>query len=211
MQQPIINAVNQTSGIVSANQGNLDSIAQGLRDQLPGLGQMAFGAQPGVSQGLGYLTDTLGGKYLGQGNPYVNDMVGLARENVANDVNSRFSLAGRTGGGANVNAMTKGMANAELGLRYNDYNQERQNMGQAAGLLPSMVNAQYAGIAPYLQTAQAAAEAPYVGVGALSPIIGLAQGSGTTTGTQKQGWGAGLGGLIGAGLSGWASGGFKGL
>ena len=57
-----------------------------------------------------------------------------------------------------------------------------------------------------------AAELPWIGVGALNGNVRNASGGyGTTTTTQKQGIGSMLGGIAGAGLAGWASGGFKGV
>lgn len=196
MQQPIIDAVGTTSGIVKANQGNLDQLAGDIRGQLPQLQQMAFGPNPSLNAANGYAQDVLGGKYLNQGNPYMSAMLGQTRENVGNQVNSTFSMAGRTGGGNHVERLGQGLATAENNLRYQDYASERERMAQQAALVPGLTAAQYAGIEPWLQTAQTAGGLPYAGVGALSPIIGLAGGSGTTTSTQPGGWGTSLLGAL---------------
>jgi hypothetical protein len=119
-------------------------------------------------------------------------MLDQTRENVGNQVNSTFSMAGRTGGGNHVERLGQGLATAENQLRYADYDAERNRMAQQGGLLPSLTQAQYSGVMPYLAAAETAGRLPYAGVGALSPIIGLAQGSGTTTGTQSQAWGPAL-------------------
>jgi hypothetical protein len=192
LQQPIINAVNTASGIVSGNQGNLESLAGDIRGQLPGLEQMAFGSNPALQAGMGYAQDVLGGKYLNEGNPYMQGMLDETRQNVGNQVNSTFSMAGRTGGGNHVERLGQGLATAENNLRYQDYGAERDRMAQQGSLLPGLVNSQYAGIMPWLAANETAGRLPYAGVGALSPIIGLAQGSGTTTGTQSQAWGPAL-------------------
>jgi hypothetical protein len=181
--------VNTASGIVSGNQGNLDSLAGDIRGQLPGLQQMAFGPNPALQAGMGYAQDVLGGRYLGEGNPYMAGMLDETRQNVGNQVNSTFSMAGRTGGGNHAERLGQGLAQAENQLRYADYDAERNRMTQQGGLLPGLMQAQYSGIMPWLATAETAGRLPYAGVGALSPIIGLAQGSGTTTGTQSQAWG----------------------
>ena len=207
MQQPIINAVNTASGIVSNNQGNLDALAGDLRGQLPQLQQMAFGPNPTLQAGMGYANDVLGGKYLGQGNPYMQGMLDQTRENVGNTVNSTFSMAGRTGGGNHVERLGQGLASAENALRYQDYSSERDRMAQQGALLPSLIQSQYAGMQPWLAATQLAGNLPYAGVGALSPIIGLGQGAGTSKSSQSGGM---LGDILGAGLAAWAGGGFKG-
>ena len=170
---------------------------------------MAFGPNAAIQAGQNYATDVLGGKYLGQGNPYLEGMLGQTRENVGNAVNSTFSLAGRTGGGNHVERLGQGMAQAENQMRYADYDAERNRMAQQSSLIPGLTQAQYAGFQPWLAATQLAGSLPYAGVGALSPIIGLGAGHGTSTSTQSGGLGSMLGGILGAGLSGWASGGFK--
>lgn len=187
LQPGIISAVNTTNDIVGHNQGNLESMAGDLRGRLGGLADMAFGEQPGLAAASGYLGDVLGGKYLGQGNPYMQGMINATAEDVGNHVNSTFGRAGRTGGGYHVESLSEGLGNAENGLRYADYNNERGQMMQAAGLLPSVNASRYAGIAPALAAYQTAGQLPYAGVGALGSIIGLASGTGTQT--QRQPWG----------------------
>jgi hypothetical protein len=189
LQQPIINAVNTASGIVSGNQGNLEGLAGDIRGQLPGLQQMAFGPNPALQAGMGYAQDVLGGKYLGQGNPYMQGMIDETSQNVGNQVNSTFSLAGRTGGGNHVERLGQGLATAENQLRYADYDAERNRMSQQSALLPGLTQAQYAGIMPWLAATETAGRLPYAGVGALSPIIGLAQGTGTSTTKENIAWG----------------------
>lgn len=209
IQQPIINAVNTASGIVSGNQPNLDALAGDIRGQLPALQSMAFGPNPSIQAGQDYAQDVLGGKYLDAGNPYLSGMIHDTDQSVGNQVNSTFSMAGRTGSGNHEYRLGRSLADSENNLRYANYDAERNRMAGAASQIPGLTQAQYAGFQPWLAATQMAGQLPYAGVGALSPIIGLAQGSGTTT--QSQGLGSSLGGILGAGLSGWASGGFKGI
>lgn len=200
LQPAILGAANTVSGIVNSNQGNLESIASGVRGQLPGLASMAFGQQPGLGAAQSYATDVMGGKYLGQGNPYLEQMTAMARENAGNQINSTFSLAGRTGGGNHYERAGEGIANAENALRYQDYSSERDRMGQMASLIPGLTQAQYSGVMPYLAAADTAGRLPYAGAGTLSPLLGLAAGSGTSTQTQSGGGGL-LGGLLGSTLA----------
>jgi hypothetical protein len=184
MQPFILDAATRTRNVFDQNQPMLNTLQSRITNNLPGLSQQAFGAQPGVAQAQGYATDVLGGKYLGQGNPYMNQMLDQTRQNVGNAVNSTFSMAGRTGGGNHAERAGQGMANAENQFRYQDYSAERDRMGQAASLLPSLTAAQYAGISPYLQATQTAANLPYAGLGALSPLLGAGSGAGSQTQNQ---------------------------
>jgi hypothetical protein len=188
-QPAILGAINTATGIVNSNQGNLDTLASGVRGQLPALQSMAFGPNASLDAANGYAQDVLGGRYLNEGNPYMEGMLNQTRQNVGNQVNSTFSMAGRTGGGNHAERLGQGLATAENALRYQDYGAERDRMAQQSALIPSLTQAQYAGIMPWLAGVETAGRLPYAGVGALSPIIGLAQGSGTTTGTQNNAWG----------------------
>lgn len=185
-------AMGTISNTVGANQGNLDQMAGQLRGFLPGLGQQAFGQNAGLGAATGYATDVLGGKYLSEGNPYMNDMAALARQNVAGDINSMFSKAGRAGSDSHYQDLAKGMGEAELGLRYQNYGNERNAQTQAAGMMPSLNASQYAGIMPYLAASQTAAGLPFTGIQNLGQIGGLMGGAGTTTQQQPGGWGNAL-------------------
>lgn len=184
MQPFILDAATRTRNVFDANQPMLNTLQSRITNNLPQLSQQAFGAQPGIAQAQGYATDVLGGKYLGQGNPYMEGMINQTRNNVGNAVNSTFAGAGRTGGGNHVQRATEGMANAENAMRYQDYSAERDRMGQAGALLPSLTAAQYAGISPFLQASQTAANLPYAGLGALGPLLGAGSGAGSQTQNQ---------------------------
>lgn len=200
MQPHILGAAQDIRNTVGKNQGNLDTLAGRLGEQLPGLMSQAFGQQPGLAAATGYANDVLGGKYLGQGNPYMNNMLAQTRENVGNAVNSTFSMAGRTGGGNHAERLGQGLATAENQLRYQDYGAERDRMTQQGAMVPGLANAQYAGIQPFLAANSQAAQLPYAGIQALSPLLGQASGAGTTTGTQPGGWGNQLLGAASAAL-----------
>lgn len=181
-------AANTISGVVNANQGNLDSIAGGIRGFLPGLGERAFGSNAGLDAATGYATDVLGGKYLNN-NPHIDGMAALARGNAFDMVNSNFSKSGRVGSTLHAEDIGRGVSEAELGLRYQNYGNERNAMTQAAGMMPALNQSQYAGIMPYLAAAQTAGTLPYSGIQNLGQIGGLFGGYGTQTGTQPGGWG----------------------
>lgn len=176
---------------MQSNQPQLNQLAGDVRSHLPGLANMAFGQQPGLQAAQGYAQDVLGGKYLNS-NPYMDSIVHQGEQDAGNAVNGSFSMAGRTGGGANQQRLAQGVANAGNAIRYQNYAQERGNQQQAASLIPGLTAAQYAGVPSYLGAAQTAGQLPYSGVGALSGLLGMGAGAGTSTSTQPGGWGSGL-------------------
>jgi hypothetical protein len=197
----LLGAMNTISNTVNSNQGNLDQMAGQLRGFLPGLGEKAFGENAGLDAANSYATDVLGGKYLAEGNPYMDQMAGMARSNVAGDINSMFSKAGRAGSDSHYQDLAKGMGEAELGLRYQNYGNERNAQTQAAGMMPALNQSQYAGIMPYLAATQSAAGLPFTGIQNLGMIGGLTGAAGgTQTGQQPGGWGSALLGAAGAAL-----------
>lgn len=147
------------------------------------------------AQGQQYQSDVLSGRYLGQGNPYVEGMIGQMRRGVTDTTNSQFSLNGRYGSGAHVGALTQGLADGENQLRFNDYNQERARMdaaaGQAAG--QNIAQGQLA-----LGAQNQNMTAPYAGMSAYASSLGNLFNGGTqrsVTYGPNPIWGA-----IGAGL-----------
>jgi hypothetical protein len=189
--------MNDIVNTVEGNAGNLKSLESGLTGILPGLTSAATDTSM-LQPGTGYLNDVLSGKYLGQSNPYMQGMIDQTANDVGGKVNATFSRAGRTGGGANQYQLSKGLADAENGLRYQDYANERSAMTQAAGMLPQYQSARFAGYTPLLGATQLAGQLPYYGTNALGNLGGMVGGFGTTSGTQPGGW---LNGLLSAGAS----------
>jgi hypothetical protein len=188
-------AANTINSTVQANQPNLQHISDSISGQLPGLSAAAFGPNPGLDAANGYAQDVLGGKFLNS-NPYTDQMVQQGEQDAGNAVNSTFSKYGRTGGGNNISSLARGVAQAGDAVRFGQYNQERANQQQAAGMLPSLAAAKFAGVPAYLSAAQAAGTMPLAGLGPLASMGSLWAGQGTTTQTQPGGWGTALlGGL----------------
>jgi hypothetical protein len=189
-------ASNSILDTVKGNQGNLSSLSSSLNNLLPQIGRMAMDTST-LNGGLGYANDVLGGKYL-NANPYVDQMAQQAGQNAGNFVNSSFSMAGRTGGGNNIERTAEGVANAENAIRFQNYQNERGLQSQAASMLPGYQASRTAGLAPLLGAYQTAADIPYSGIQNLGQIGGLLGGYGSTTSTGRQpgGWGTALlGGL----------------
>ncbi|MFE8106911.1 hypothetical protein [Sphingomonas melonis] len=196
--------------------GQSQGVAQGISDtlaaQLPGLAQLAFNPSQGLTAATDYNTKVLNGGFLGAGNPYLQGQIDQTNAGVSAKVNGAFSSAGRTGSGANVNALGRALAANETGLRYTDYSNERQAMAQAAALAPSLDAARFSGLGAYLQAANGAVGIPLSAAGQYAGGLGSLLGQyNTQTGTTSQGLGSILGSVAGAGLAGWASGGFRGI
>lgn len=185
--KPYIDAgANALGSAYGQSQGLASGISDTLASQLPGLQEKAFGSNAGLDAATGYNTDVLNGKYLAAGNPYLQGQIDNTNADVQGRVQSQFSAAGRTGSGANVNALGRALAANETGLRYTDYSNERQAMGQAAGLASGLNSAQYAGIPAYLQVAQTAAGLPLSTAQQYSGGLGSLLGGYTTqTGTSS--------------------------
>jgi hypothetical protein len=165
-------AANALSDTYNRNQGQAQGAADDLYDRLPGVMDQAFGTSPLLGAASNYATDVLGGKYLGQGNPYLNQMIDQTGNDVSDRVNALFSKSGRTGSTTHARDLTEGLANSENSLRYQDYGNERNAMGQAMGAAPGLESAKYTGYAPLLAMMQGAAGLPYVGAGNYASGIG---------------------------------------
>lgn len=89
-------------------------------------------------QSLGYLSDVVGGKFLEAGNPYQSALDDSIKAAVMPSINATFSNAGMTGSTLHQGALMQGLSNALAAPRYQNYQFERSNQGQAAGLMPGL-------------------------------------------------------------------------
>lgn len=204
---------------LEAMAGNVNSAYQsqapkitGITDQLatltPGLLDQFQQGDPNVNEARAYNSDVLGGKYLDAGNPYLESMVSKGENDARNQTAAALGVRGLNGGSTFSDLISRNVLNAGNSLRYNDYNTERGRMDSAAAQAPSLAAAQYLPIDVLTQIANAQAIPLQAASGAAAATGGLL--GQYTKGTQTQSGGL-LGGLLGAGLSGWASGGFKGI
>lgn len=204
----ITNAANTLQTDVSNNRGNVDAISGQMQQILPGLASR-IGNDPLANQAKDYAGRVLGGQYLGS-NPYLDGIVNEARAGAFDQVNSGFGRSGLAGGTGHMQALGRGLGQAELGLRYNDYSTERQRMDQFANNAGAISVGDLAALAPYLGLANNAAELPLLNARTLAQGTGGLLGQYTTT-TQKQGGlGSALGGLAGLGLQAYGLGAFGG-
>lgn len=205
-QPYLLGGANTLQGAHNAVAPGIQSATNQVTSLIPDMIDKYKAGDAGVNSAKGYIGKVLAGRYLNN-NPYLDDMVGITNNNVMNDTQAALGLRGLTGGSTYADLISKNLAENETGLRYSDYGAERDRMTAAAQTAPALAAADAIQIAPLLQTLSAStlpleAASQYAG-----GISSLFNGYGTTT--QKQGLGSSLMGLAGAGLSGWASGGFK--
>lgn len=203
----ITGAADTINNAYRTNQPAIQNIADQVQGLVPDLIAKYKAGNPAVTAAEGYVGDVLGGKYLDAGNPYLQGMIDQTDNSVQDRVNAIFSRAGQTGSSRQVGELGARLAEAENSLRYGDYNSERARMGEAAGLAPGLAAGEAVSIMPALSAAQAGTSIPLDAAGKTASTIGALLGPYTKT-KQSPGLGAILGGIAGAGLSGWASGGF---
>lgn len=164
------------------------------------------------------LTATANGSMLAS-NPYLDSVLKTSNQKIADQVNSAFSGAGRYGSNAHMYGLANAVAQNDQAARMNEYNTERGNQLNAAGILAGQgqqagaaagnVDAATAQQNQYLlnsgalqdQIAQATKQAPLSATqwesGLGVPIAGL---GGTQNSTSTTSTPANIGGMIGGGL-----------
>ena len=186
--QSLSNTYNQNQPGLQALQSNLTGSV------IPGIQQQIGDTKQQLQPGMDYANSVLGGQYL-NANPYAQANAQFAGQQAGNAVNSAFSQAGRTGSASHAMDLARGVDQAENGVLFQNYQNERGLQNQAAGMLPGYTSAQYAGYTPLLGATQLAGQIPYSGTGAISGIGSLLGNYGTQTSQQPGGI---LGGLLGA-------------
>lgn len=176
----ITGAVNTLQSTVNANQPRTQAIADQIGGYLPGLGAKVFGDNPMYDAAERYTSDTLGGKYLDRQNPYLQGMVDKTNNDLTGRINSIFSRSGRTGGTGHAGELATGLAEAENGLRYQNYAQERGMMENAAGRVPGLIAGRFAGLPAFTSAAETAAKLPYLGANYLASGTAGLLGNATT-------------------------------
>ena len=94
---------------------------------------------PMIDAAKGYNTDVLSGKYLDAGNPYLQDMIDRTNNSVRNQAQASFGSRGQTNGSDYYLGLADRLAANETGLRYQDYGNERDRMGQATSQVPGLI------------------------------------------------------------------------
>jgi hypothetical protein len=195
----------------------IDQMA-GLLKTAPGQVNTAGLQNPGATEVAGgnYINDVLGGKYLGQGNPYMQGMVGAATRpvqdwynNASKDLGAQANMLGMSSSSPRLNQQVQlaDKAGQQIGdisanLYGQNYANERgmQQNALGAGLSYSMAPLQRLAALQGLEMAPWQAQ-----IGGLSNLLGLTQGQVTTPQYAPSPFAQAMGGL--AGLAGAAVGG----
>ena len=87
--------------------------------------------QPGLEAASGYFGDVLGGKYLDQGNPYLDRIVHDSNSDITDSVNGAFNS--RFGSGYHAKTLARELGSNEARLRGGEYDRERGYQNDAPG------------------------------------------------------------------------------
>ncbi len=164
--------------------------------------------QPRLDQASGLLGSVIGGDYLRSGpafeqSPYLEGYIQDSNRDITDSVNGNFM--NRFGSGYHTNALVDRLSDNEERLRYGD-SVRRDGLMQDSYARER--GYQMGAVGDQAGLAQTATSLPQLAAGNYADAVGGLFGQYNKT-TQKQGAGGLLAGVAGAGLSGWASGGFK--
>jgi hypothetical protein len=181
-----------------------------------GIAARAINGSPVVGSASGYLQNVLGGKYLGS-NPYLGAVDQSVWDATKPRVDSEWSAGGRYGSPNMGLELGKEYMDAIAPFHYSDYQNERADQQQAAGMAPTIANQDWVDLqnlgaagASQDQYNQSLINAPInqwnynqnLALNKLQQYMGLLLGGGfgnTTTGTQTQPGGSPLNALLGLG------------
>lgn len=135
----------------------LEAGVQGLGDWMSGAGAQSYQgprvaelsdttrggldmlkASQGATTARNYYDDTLSGKWLDQGNPYMERLQDAVRASVMPSINSTFSANGLVGSTAHQGVMSRELGRAMADPLFQAYERERSRMDNAAGQLPQV-------------------------------------------------------------------------
>lgn len=178
-QPYILKNLQQQDAVFSGSQPDLMNAAAGQRATY---GRVAPGAEQGIIGSQNLVNRNLNGDNL-NGNPYLDAILGRTRNDVTNQVNDQFGMAGRYGSGAHQQVLERTLADAENQARFGNYNTERGYQQDAIGQSGNLMQ----GSQSLLNNA---AELPWIGVQAANGAVRQAsQGYGTQTTTSNPAWG----------------------
>lgn len=161
--------------------------------------------QQGGQQAFDMLSNTAGGGFLGDANPYLQDVVARSSRDVMSGLNSTFGAGGRTGGGLHQQALGTALGDVATNVYAPAYEAERNRMMQASGMLPQIGQAQIGAGQVQQQDAYnqqlaqiAQGNQPYTNLDRYMGLVGGGSYGGTQTTPGTQGRGAVSGALGGA-------------
>lgn len=119
------------------------------------LRQSGSTVDPFTAQSKQYASDTLSGKYLGEENPYLAKMTQTLTDRIGSTVGDRFAASGGyMGSQGEVQTVAREVSEAANPYYFQAYENERNRMGEAAGMAPMFEQLEYADINKLLQSGQ---------------------------------------------------------
>jgi len=177
--------------------------ADQIGELIPGLLDRYKEGDPAINAARGYVTDTINGD---GSNPYLQDIIDQTNQSVSTGTNASLGTRGLAGGSVAAKIISKQLADNEGRLRYNDYDRNEERRARAAGMAPGIAAGDLMTLAPAFGAAELASGLPMDAATKYAAGTGGLLGQYTNS-EQKQSGGL-FGQILGAGLSGWASGGF---
>lgn len=174
---------------------NLNNVSQGLFDQY------AQG-DPTIQAAQGYVQDTLA---LSPGdNPYLDDMVAQTNDNLMRQIRTQMGTRGNLGGSTEMDLLGNALAEQELALRYQDYDNLMGRQAQAAGMAPGLLEGSLIPLDAAMKTGNQGAMLPLqassLNASTIGGLLGQYQ---NIEGEQTQSGGL-LGSVLGMGIGGLA-------
>ena len=120
---------------------------QGQTSLIDQITKMGMGGGSGVVGGAQqYANDVMSGKYLDQNNPYLAKAAAAAQDQIGRSIGGQFAGSGMAGSPAHLQYVTQEFSNATAPLYFQNYQNERNNQAQMAGLAPQLDQAGYFGL-----------------------------------------------------------------
>lgn len=176
-------AAGNITSAYNAAQPGITSTANSLASAVPGLMERYNTGDPNVKAAMGYNSDVLSGKYLSEGNPFLQGQIDQTNDGVRNGLAASLGTRGLTGGSAFGDIITSNLAKNENNLRFADYTAERNRMDQAASAAGGISSGQYQPLS-VIQSILQSQQAPVQAAAGAGAGIGGLLGSYTNT-TQK--------------------------
>lgn len=154
-QPYILGGASTVQNAYDANAGKIQGATDQVTSLLPSVIDKYKAGNPAINSATGYNTDVLSGKYLDQGNPYLQQIIDQTGNDVRNQFSGSLGAKGLTGGSAFADIISRNLAKNDSNLRYQDYASERDRMSGAAGQAPGLAAADTLQISPMLSLLQA--------------------------------------------------------
>lgn len=184
----LINSFNANQGTVQQQTDN----TLGLLN--PFLKQQIEQGNPGVNAARDFNIDVLSGRFLDQGNPFLQRVIDSSNNDIRNQSEAALGLKGLTGGSSFADIISRNIANNTSNLRFQDFSRERASQDAAANRAGTLASAEFLpiqGLLATLQASQAPIDSAARFAGGLGGLLG-----GFQTQTQPSGV---LNNLLGAG------------